>query len=74
MRIMIEDIIMENKVDLVIAGHVHAYERLYPIYKSEVDRDCMKNQNNTYVNPKFTSHVVCGTGGNEEGSNSCMML
>ena len=46
MRIMIEDIIMENKVDLVIAGHVHAYERLYPIYNNVVDFECLKNNNN----------------------------
>jgi acid phosphatase type 7 len=34
LRSQAEDLFFENKVDLVIAGHVHAYERTYPMYNN----------------------------------------
>lgn len=71
MRDILEQILMENKVDLVLAGHVHAYERLFPIYAGKVDKDSVSEDNNTYVNPKYPVHVVCGAGGNREGFADC---
>jgi hypothetical protein len=32
----IEEILYENKVDVLISGHVHYYHRTKPIYKNKV--------------------------------------
>ncbi len=32
----IEDVLYDNAVDVVITGHVHAYERTFPVYKGQV--------------------------------------
>jgi hypothetical protein len=71
MRDLIEEIINKNKVDLVLSGHVHSYERLYPIYNKQIDKESIKNNNNTYDNPKYPAYVVCGVGGNKEVFESC---
>lgn len=50
-----EDLFFRNKVDIVFNGHVHAYERSYPVYRDAVD-------------PKFpTTYITIGDGGNKEG-------
>ena len=41
-------------VDLVLVGHVHAYERTYPV-------------NNNAVDPCGPTHITIGDGGNYEG-------
>jgi len=51
-------------VDLVIVGHVHSYQRSYPVYQNQVDMPANKN---SYDNPKYTTYVVNGAGGNNEG-------
>jgi len=51
----IEDVYVENNVNVVIAGHVHAYERTNKIYKNAVDED------------KGVYYVTTGSGGNYEG-------
>ncbi len=71
MRDILEEIIMENKVDIVLAGHVHAYERLYPIYDGKVDTESINNDKSIYNNPKYPVHLVCGSGGNREGFPKC---
>jgi acid phosphatase len=74
MRDILEDIINKNKVDLVLAGHVHAYERLFPIFKNKIDYESLRNNDNTYFNPKYAVHLVCGAGGNKEGYENCKIL
>jgi acid phosphatase type 7 len=50
-----EDLLYQNKVDLVINGHVHAYERTKPVY-------------HYYVHDDFpTVYITIGDGGNQEG-------
>mmetsp|Transcript_20506 Transcript_20506/g.26683 ORF Transcript_20506/g.26683 Transcript_20506/m.26683 type:complete len:414 (-) Transcript_20506:210-1451(-) len=49
-----EPLFMENSVNLVIAGHVHAYQRSHPVYNGEVVED----------GPVY---IVVGDGGNREG-------
>jgi len=51
-----EPLLREFKVDLFFAGHVHSYERTYPIYNSTV-------QGTSYVNPNATVYIVNGAGG-----------
>merc|ERR1711920_339880 len=49
-----EKLLYQNGVDLVVNGHVHAYERSYPVYNDTLDA-C------------GATHIVVGDGGNYEG-------
>lgn len=74
MRDLLDDIINSKnyKVDLVLSGHVHAYERSYPIYKNIIDKKSVQKEGILYDNPKYPVHVLCGTGGSEEGFQKCI--
>ncbi|KAL4087282.1 hypothetical protein PRIC1_013179 [Phytophthora ramorum] len=54
MKKNMEDILYRNKVDVVVSGHVHAYERSHPVYKQKVVEDA-------------PVYVVLGDAGNREG-------
>ncbi|GAB4821364.1 hypothetical protein N2152v2_008410 [Parachlorella kessleri] len=54
MRELYEPIFYAHQVDLVISGHVHAYERTKPMYNYTVD-EC------------GPMHLIVGDGGNTEG-------
>lgn len=66
MRELLEEILMEYKVDLILAGHVHAYQRLYPIYEGKIDFKSMNEDRSVYSNPKYPVHVVCGSAGSQQ--------
>lgn len=54
------------KVDLALQGHLHAYERMYPITfnSNEDDEPIVRDTNpNTYANPNGTIFITVGTGG-----------
>jgi len=55
-----EHLFHKYNVDLYLSGHVHAYERMYPVYDSKVEQ---KN----YDNPQDTVYLVAGNAGNIEG-------
>jgi len=67
LRNALEDYVKNNKVDLVIQGHVHWYERTMPVYKSIPDTKSASNDLSTFTNPIHPIYVVCGAGGNSEG-------
>ncbi len=72
MRNCLEDI-FRDRVDLVIAGHLHNYERSLPVYNNKVDTTGVID--NTYNNPKYPTYLICGTGGNTIGqSDLCNSL
>ena len=50
-------------MDVYFSGHVHAYERQYPVYKG------VPTQTN-YVDPQATVHIISGAAGNVEGLSS----
>ena len=50
-----EPMLHEHGVDLVLAGHVHAYERSYPAYQHSIDAE------------GGTVYITVGDGGNREG-------
>lgn len=54
-RVDVEPLLFQFGVDLVIAGHVHAYERMHPVLNNELN-NCAP----TYLN--------IGDGGNYEGA------
>jgi len=54
-----EDLFYKYKVDLILNGHVHSYERNYPTYKN--------NRTSGYVNPTSPMNIVIGNAGNIEG-------
>lgn len=54
MKKAMEELLFTHHVDLVLAGHVHAYERSHPVYKEQ-------------VRPDGITYVVVGDGGNREG-------
>jgi Icc-related predicted phosphoesterase len=68
MRKLFEDIFYEFKIDLVLAGHVHNYERLLPIYKGKADNESSSSPN-TYINPKYPVYMICGAVGNSNGQH-----
>jgi calcineurin-like phosphoesterase family protein len=54
------------KVDLALQGHLHVYERTYPItfnYDDEDEPIVQDNNPNLYKNPKGTIFLTVGTGG-----------
>ncbi|KAJ3674873.1 hypothetical protein LUZ60_005489 [Juncus effusus] len=54
MMTCMEKLLYAYRVDLVVAGHVHAYERSKRVYNKKVD-------------PCGTMHITIGDGGNREG-------
>jgi len=55
---VIEPLFLQYGVDLYLCGHMHMYERIYPLINGTVVQS-----GNVYHNPKATAHVVQGTGG-----------
>ena len=64
LRSLFENLFL-NKVDLVLAGHMHNYERSLPVYNKTIDYDSVTG--NIYDNPKFPVYLICGSAGNREG-------
>ncbi|KAJ9542652.1 hypothetical protein OSB04_029158 [Centaurea solstitialis] len=54
MRVAIEEMLYNSRVDVVFAGHVHAYERFTRVYNNNAD-------------PCGPMHITIGDGGNREG-------
>merc|ERR1712151_1271066 len=54
MRDAMEDLLYNAKVDIVLSGHVHGYERTKPVYKGEERCDA-------------PIYIIIGDGGNHEG-------
>jgi len=59
-----EDLFYKHNVDVYFDGHVHGYERSYPVYKSIVPGNYSQSE---YVNPEAPVYIVNGNAGNIEG-------
>ena len=55
-----EPLFHQYGVDLYFDGHVHGYERTFPVYQAEV---LGQNTQNEYFNPPATVYVVNGNAG-----------
>lgn len=60
MYFRLEDLFYAMGVDLVIEAHEHSYERLWPVYHSDVIQ-------HSYLHPRAPVHIISGAGGNSEG-------
>jgi len=60
LRAAFEPLFLKYNVDLYMSGHVHAYERQYPVCNGAL-------QQSNYVNPTCPVHIVNGAAGNIEG-------
>lgn len=57
----LEDLMYKHKVDVVQVGHLHNYERTWPIYKGKAVK---AGANHThYIDPQAPVYVVQGTAG-----------
>jgi hypothetical protein len=56
-----EPIFHEHKVDLVLQGHVHSYERSWPVYQDQVT-------SKDYNSPTAPVYILQGASGNREGN------
>ncbi|XP_043246191.1 acid phosphatase type 7-like [Amphibalanus amphitrite] len=56
----VEPLLMEYGVDLALWGHVHAYERLWPVYGSVVMNGTAEEP---YTNPGAPVHLISGSAG-----------
>jgi hypothetical protein len=65
-----EEIFIKYKVDVVIAGHCHDYERHLPIARSKPVLDGVSTDYKVYKNPKAPVYIVTGAAGNSEGHNA----
>ncbi|KAG6583195.1 Calcineurin-like phosphoesterase [Phytophthora cinnamomi] len=62
-----EALFIKYKVDLVLQGHVHAYERHYPTANSSAVMDGVSKDDATYTNPQAPVYVISGAAGGPEG-------
>lgn len=60
LRPAFEEMIYDAGVDLVLAGHIHNYQRSWPVLNGTVEQQ-------SYSNPRSPVHVVIGMAGDDEG-------
>ncbi|CAK4608974.1 unnamed protein product [Aphanomyces euteiches] len=61
-----EDLFLKYKVDAVLMGHVHSYERQLPIAHGKSVRDGVSPDASVYHNPKAPVYILTGAAGNIE--------
>jgi len=57
-----DDLLMKYNVDVYFTAHEHSYERSYPVYNESFD----PQQNHTYFNAKYPTHILTGSAGCDE--------
>lgn len=57
---VVEQILKDASVDLYLAGHLHNYERTWPVFQGKVAAQ-------SYTNPAAPVHIVIGMAGDDEG-------
>ena len=61
-----EDLLAEERVDLFVAGHVHIYERMFPIRRGKVtpfEHSIYDIKFRRFMNPQSPIHIVQGMAG-----------
>ena len=62
----LQPILDKYQVDMVISGHVHLYERSFPL---KFDNNIISDEKYNYINPEGTIHIIAGTAGAEKHHN-----
>ena len=57
---LLEPLLRAHRVDLALFGHLHNYERSWPVFNGTVTAM-------SYENPAATVHAILGMGGDREG-------
>ncbi|TVY73422.1 Acid phosphatase [Lachnellula suecica] len=72
LREAFEDLLLQNGVDVYLAGHIHWYERLWPLGKNgTIDSPSIVNNNTYYTNPGVSmTHLINGMAGNVESHST----
>lgn len=67
-----EDVLLKYGVDVYIAGHIHWYERLYPLgVNGTIDTSSIVDNSTFYTNPgKSMTHLINGAAGNIESHST----
>ena len=61
LRSALEELFFKNKVDIMFAGHVHKYQRSWPVYSNKVHNG---SHADPYVNPTVPIQIITGAAGN----------
>ncbi|XP_070536666.1 acid phosphatase type 7-like [Ptychodera flava] len=64
-RAGLEELFFNQGVDIIIQGHEHSYERLWPVYKDKVFTT-------NYSNPRAPIHIISGSAGCNEFDGVCV--
>eukprot|EP00041_Stephanoeca_diplocostata_P033965 m.1138002 g.1138002 ORF g.1138002 m.1138002 type:complete len:498 (-) comp24437_c1_seq17:68-1561(-) len=70
-------LLLKYRVDLVLNGHVHSYERTWPVKGDYNESDNATVQHGDgislelYIDPVYPVHVIAGTAGNGESIDDC---
>lgn len=62
-----EELFIKYKADVVVAGHVHSYERHFPIAKGKKLTAGVSLDGKSYKSPQAPVYLVTGAAGNFEG-------
>ncbi|ETI39090.1 hypothetical protein F443_15286 [Phytophthora nicotianae P1569] len=62
-----EDLLLKYKVDVVLTGHKHYYERHLPIANNKAILDGVSKDYKVYDNPQAPVHILTGGAGQSEG-------
>lgn len=66
-----EELMLEHGVDAYFAGHIHWYERLFPLGNNTIDHSSIKSNNTYLTNPGISmTHIVNGAAGNIESHST----
>lgn len=68
LRAAFEGLLLEYGVDAYFSGHIHWYERLFPLgINGTIDKASVKDKNTYYTNPGVSmTHIINGMAGNIE--------
>ena len=72
LRKAFEELMIENGVDMYLAGHIHWYERLYPLTQTgSIDHKSVVSKNTYHTNPGVSmTHIINGMAGNIESHST----
>lgn len=72
LRNAFEDLLINAGVDMYLSGHIHWYERLWPLTKNgKIDHDSVVDDNTYKTNPGVSlTHIINGMAGNIESHST----